>query len=45
MVVTVATENGETEVSVCVNDGVDDFVSFDSTGVTGPKLRLRYHRR
>ena len=25
---TVATENGETEVSVCVNDGVDDFVFF-----------------
>ena len=35
---TVATENGETEVSVCVNDGVDDFVSFDSTGVTGPNF-------
>lgn len=32
---TVATIDGETEISLCPNDGVDDFVSFTSTGATG----------
>ncbi len=31
---TVSTEDGETEVSICVNDDVADVVMFDSTGVS-----------
>ena len=32
---TVSTENGETDITLCVGDGADDFVSFDSAGVIG----------
>ena len=32
---TVSTEAGETEIFTCAEDGNDDFVSFDSTGVQG----------
>ena len=35
---TVSTESGETEIFTCVNDDVDDFVSFDSSGVVGPNF-------
>ena len=31
---TVSTENGETEVYTCPNDGVSDIIRFDSAGVT-----------
>ncbi len=31
---TVSTEDGATEVSICVNDGVEDVIKFDSMGVS-----------
>jgi ribose 5-phosphate isomerase len=35
---TVSTEDGETEIFVCVGDGEDDFISFDSMDVSGPSF-------
>jgi hypothetical protein len=35
---TVSTESGETDVFVCIGDGLPDIIRFDSMGVSGPNF-------